>query len=1268
MKKRRSVSRSVSVILATVMVTQSLASISFAYKDTSDHWAEPHIERLSGEEILKGYDDDTFAPNRYISREETAAVIDRTIKSRNVAIGNEEKNVALSDIEGRWSTDSIKSLVSKGIIEGYPGGTFNPTGKITRQEAAKIVFGILNPEAKDGKAVNFNDIEDQWGKDFIKRLASLGIINGYGDGIFKPNNYITRAELAKIISEILDRENELLVKEKEEKPVDPEKPVTPEKPETPEKPDTPDTPGGGSTYKPDFAKLDQAIKRAENADLDGKTEESVEALQDALENAKNVRKNSKAPKKDIEDAVKRLNAAIDGLEDISVLENKAPVIIANDKRLSIGDSVNLLDGVSASDEEDGDLTSKIKVIGEVPVKDGKANKTGEYTITYSVTDSGEKTAEKTVKFTVVSNDKSGLKIAIENAEKADTSDKTEESVSKLNEELQKAKAVHEDPDAAKEDIKKAIDDLNAAVNGLEVKKSSSTEIELKEDAEAGISVDNDKGQIHVYSHKEDGTQYKYSDLIAELKSKDGSVQEYKAIESGFMGDKDLDPDTEITAGTKIEVKSEDGKETAKYTVFPTLREQAPPSGLGTDPGKITNVTSDMEYKPRIGTNWTSVDGEEVSGLEAGEYQVRYKAKPGYKESNSTSVTVEEYLSDNTDIKRKEGAKIVIKADNDEYEIHVYSHHADGTAAKYSDIKSELESTDGSNQTYESMDKDWENLSDDADIENGSRIAIVAADNSEITYDVIVTLREQGAPKNLGTEPGKITNVTSEMEWKEKNGTVWTSVDGEEIAGLDAGEYQVRYKAKPGYKESTSTSVTVEAQAQSANTGLKVIENKDVVSSVDIAGANIRVFYVKDNGDRATFNDMLAELEAEDGSNQTYQLTLSGGMFTQPHMLIATGYELHVTSERGTSKTYKITPIKRLRRPPTGLTAVDKTSTEGGKILGVDNQMEYRKSTEEYGWKNVVGTKIDNLDAGSYDVRYKTNTHYTPSAFVTLEIKEAALSDNTDIAAIDGATTIDKISKVTKKIHLYQYKDDGTAVTYADVVAELKSTDGSNQTYKALETYRTNEKALTAPVTKWERIKVVAENGTTEFIYTVDVALKPLAPPTGLVAHPKTADSLGKITGVDDTMQYIKKDPDNPTFWADVPSGKTEITNLEPGEYEVRYRKTSSNAASSSVVLVIEDQSTAPDMPEEIELAISPEHPGIIDDIDLDMAFVFEGKTPAEIKRALIVVGDPNAEVKIMDYDYGNKLVKDDDDPIQSGDEMIITRSDGKTATIPIYEA
>jgi hypothetical protein len=91
-----------------------------------------------------------------------------------------------------------------GIIEGYEDGTFRPENSITRAEFAVIASKF--DKLSDTEENVFSDVDDDyWATPYILLAHSNGWINGYEDGTFRPLNSITRAEVVSIVNRMLER-------------------------------------------------------------------------------------------------------------------------------------------------------------------------------------------------------------------------------------------------------------------------------------------------------------------------------------------------------------------------------------------------------------------------------------------------------------------------------------------------------------------------------------------------------------------------------------------------------------------------------------------------------------------------------------------------------------------------------------------------------------------------------------------------------------------------------------------------------------------------------------------------------------------------------------------------------------------------------------------------------------------------------------------------------------------------------------------------------
>jgi hypothetical protein len=109
------------------------------------------------------------------------------------------------DIEGHWAQPAITKLTDKGIVNGYADYLFNPDQQITRAEAVVMIVNALN--LKEGMAPNFTDVTPKhWAYNQISIAVKAGIITGYPDRTFQPNRFTNRVEMAVMLFNALNLE------------------------------------------------------------------------------------------------------------------------------------------------------------------------------------------------------------------------------------------------------------------------------------------------------------------------------------------------------------------------------------------------------------------------------------------------------------------------------------------------------------------------------------------------------------------------------------------------------------------------------------------------------------------------------------------------------------------------------------------------------------------------------------------------------------------------------------------------------------------------------------------------------------------------------------------------------------------------------------------------------------------------------------------------------------------------------------------------------
>ncbi|MBE0448664.1 MAG: S-layer homology domain-containing protein [Actinobacteria bacterium] len=115
--------------------------------------------------------------------------------------GSPAPGSTFSDIPAdAWYKIYVEVLVAKGVISGYPDGTFKPLNSITRAEFSKMIILAMGESPSTSTVTSFTDVTSSyWAHGYIERAKELGIIDGYPDSIFKPTANVSRQEIAKMV-------------------------------------------------------------------------------------------------------------------------------------------------------------------------------------------------------------------------------------------------------------------------------------------------------------------------------------------------------------------------------------------------------------------------------------------------------------------------------------------------------------------------------------------------------------------------------------------------------------------------------------------------------------------------------------------------------------------------------------------------------------------------------------------------------------------------------------------------------------------------------------------------------------------------------------------------------------------------------------------------------------------------------------------------------------------------------------------------------------
>lgn len=152
--------------------------------------------------FLSGYANGTFEPDRNMTRAEVTTMFARLLTEKMTA--DQTYSNTFSDVaKSHWAANYIGYMQQFGIITGYADGSFRPDASVTRAEFAAIAsrFERLTEGTK-----SFSDVPgSHWAAKYINFAATRGWVNGYADGTFRPNNSITRAEVAAVTCRLLER-------------------------------------------------------------------------------------------------------------------------------------------------------------------------------------------------------------------------------------------------------------------------------------------------------------------------------------------------------------------------------------------------------------------------------------------------------------------------------------------------------------------------------------------------------------------------------------------------------------------------------------------------------------------------------------------------------------------------------------------------------------------------------------------------------------------------------------------------------------------------------------------------------------------------------------------------------------------------------------------------------------------------------------------------------------------------------------------------------
>lgn len=153
--------------------------------------------------IVTGYSDGTFRPTENISREHAAVILTRVLKLDTTNV----QNPNFKDVPTNYPYyKEIAAAANYGLVSGKNDGTFDPKGKLTRAQMAKILAIAFELHGSESKSTKFKDVPtNHWAYPYIDALAYSKVTTGYEDGTFKPNENINRQHFVLFVYRAIHR-------------------------------------------------------------------------------------------------------------------------------------------------------------------------------------------------------------------------------------------------------------------------------------------------------------------------------------------------------------------------------------------------------------------------------------------------------------------------------------------------------------------------------------------------------------------------------------------------------------------------------------------------------------------------------------------------------------------------------------------------------------------------------------------------------------------------------------------------------------------------------------------------------------------------------------------------------------------------------------------------------------------------------------------------------------------------------------------------------
>ncbi|RXZ79442.1 hypothetical protein EBB07_22970 [Paenibacillaceae bacterium] len=169
------------------------------FTDIQGHWAEKSILKMVRIDAVNGYADGSFQPDRLITRAEFATILVQ-------ALGlSDKKGKTFSDTVNHWAAQAVSTAYAYGIVAGYDDNTFAPDEFITREQMAMMIVNAMQLKSLPARKTFADQSKiSTWAQKAVVTATEIGIITGYPDNTMRPLLHATRAEAVSMLLRSLE--------------------------------------------------------------------------------------------------------------------------------------------------------------------------------------------------------------------------------------------------------------------------------------------------------------------------------------------------------------------------------------------------------------------------------------------------------------------------------------------------------------------------------------------------------------------------------------------------------------------------------------------------------------------------------------------------------------------------------------------------------------------------------------------------------------------------------------------------------------------------------------------------------------------------------------------------------------------------------------------------------------------------------------------------------------------------------------------------------